>query len=242
MKLFFSVVFCLLWLSFSSGAEQPVRLKPLVFSYVRHPIVELQLKPMITEAYRNLGYEVRFVDMQSDRFIQQFESGAIDGDVARLGQLASVLPSMLLVYQFDQLNLTLQCRPGLSCVEADLENPEQLLFVPAQTQVFKMLQLNYKAQIYTVRDWSQLLDLYKNDKIDRFFWLEGTLLKSGLLPDTSSLQIKTPTLDLYHVLHNSNTELAPLVKAELKKIMQKKTGIVTAAEDMQKDNKNQPER
>ncbi len=56
------------------------------------------------------------------------------------------------------------------------------------------------------------------------------------------MQIKTPTLDLYHVLHNSNTELAPLVKAELKKIMQKKTGIVTAAEDMQKDNKNQPER
>ncbi|MCA1928412.1 hypothetical protein [Rheinheimera sp.] len=231
MKLVFYFVHCLLLWSFFSDAEETTRLKPLVFSYVSHPIIELQLKPRISEAYRKLGYKVRFVNMQSDRFIQQFESGAVDGDVARLGQLTSVLPSMLLVYQFDQLNLTLECRPGLSCTEADLEDPKNLLFIPAQNQVFRMLQLNYKAQVYTVRDWSQLIDLYNEGKIDRFFWLEGNRLKTGQLPQTNSLLIKTPELKLYHVLHNSNAELAPLVKAELEKTRQKRASADSKTED-----------
>ncbi|MBU0914669.1 MAG: hypothetical protein KKF22_19235 [Gammaproteobacteria bacterium] len=231
MKLVFYFVHCLLLLCFFCDAKETTRLKPLVFSYVSHPIIELQLKPIISEAYLKLGYKVRFVNMQSDRFIQQFESEAVDGDVARLGQLTSVLPSMLLVYQFDQINLTLQCRPGLSCDEADLADPKKLLFIPAQSQVFRMLQLNYKAQVYTVRDWSQLIDLYNEGKIDRFFWLEGQRLKSGQLPQTSRLLIKTPQLALYHVLHNSNAELAPLVKVELEKIMQKKASADTKAEN-----------
>lgn len=222
MKLVFYFVHCLLFCCFFSDAKETDRLKPLVFSYVSHPIIELHLKPRISEAYRNLGYKVRFVNMPSDRFIRQFESGAVDGDVARLGQLTAVLPSMLLVYQLDQLDLTLQCRPGLSCTEADLEDPENLLFIPAQNQVFRMLQLHYKAQVYTVRDWSQLIDLYNEGKIDRFFWLEGRKLKSGQLPPSSRLLIKTPELKLYHVLHNSNAELAPLVKAELEKMRQKR--------------------
>ncbi len=107
--------------------------------------------------------------MQSDRFIKQFESGAVDGDVARLHQLTAFLPSMLLVYKFDELNLTLQCRPGLSCTQADLDNPDHLLLIPAQTQVFRTLQLSFGAKVYTVRDWSQLIDLYNEGKIDRFF-------------------------------------------------------------------------
>jgi hypothetical protein len=231
MKLVFYFVHCLLFCCFFSDAKETARLKPLVFSYVSHPIIELHLKPRISEAYRKLGYKVRFVNMPSDRFIRQFESGAVDGDVARLGQLTSVLPSMLLVYQFDQLELTLQCRPGLSCVEADLDNPENLLFIPAQSQVFRMLQLNYKAQVYTVRDWSQLIDLYNEGKIDRFFWLEGHRLKTGQLPQTNSLLIKTPQLALYHVLHKSNAELAPLVKAELEKTRQKRASADIKTED-----------
>lgn len=231
MKLVFYFVHCLLLSSFFCDAEETTKLKPLVFSYVSHPIIELQLKPRISEAYRKLGYKVRFVNMQSDRFIQQFESGAVDGDVARLGQLTSVLPSMLLVYQFDQINLTLQCRPSLSCTEADLDNPENLLFIPAQSQVFRMLQVSYKAQVYTVRDWSQLIDLYNEGKIDRFFWLEGRKLKTGQLPPTNSLLIKTPQLALYHVLHKSNAELAPLIKAELEKTRQKRASADSKTED-----------
>ncbi len=231
MKLVFYFVHCLLLSSFFCDAEESTKLKPLVFSYVSHPIIELQIKPRISEAYRNLGYKVRFVDMQSDRFIQLFESGAIDGDVARLGQLTSVLPSMLLVFQLDQLDLTLECRPGLSCTDSDLEDPENTLFIPAQNQVFKMLQLNYKAQVYTVRDWSQLIDLYNEGKIDRFFWLEGHRLKTGQLPQTNSLLIKTPELKLYHVLHNSNAELAPLVKAELEKMRLKRASADSKTED-----------
>lgn len=237
MKLVFYFVHCLLFCCFFSDAKETARLKPLVFSYVSHPIIELHLKLRISEAYRKLGYKVRFVNMPSDRFIRQFESGAVDGDVARLGQLTSVLPSMLLVYQFDQLELTLQCRPGLSCVEADLDNPENLLFIPAQSQVFRMLQLNYKAQVYTVRDWSQLIDLYNEGKIDRFFWLEGHRLKTGQLPQTNSLLIKTPQLALYHVLHKSNAELAPLVKAELEKTRQKRASADIKTEDKNTTNK-----
>lgn len=237
MKLVFYFVHCLLFCCFFSDAKETARLKPLVFSYVSHPIIELHLKPRISEAYRKLGYKVRFVNMPSDRFIRQFESGAVDGDVARLGQLTSVLPSMLLVYQFDQLELTLQCRPGLSCVEADLDNPENLLFIPAQSQVFRMLQLNYKAQVYTVRDWSQLIDLYNEGKIDRFFWLEGHRLKTGQLPQTNSLLIKTPQLALYHVLHKSNAELAALVKAELEKTRQKRASADIKTEDKNTTNK-----
>ncbi|WP_127024767.1 hypothetical protein [Rheinheimera mangrovi] len=231
MKMVFYFVHCLLFCCFFSDAKETARLKPLVFSYVSHPIIELHLKPRISDAYRKLGYKVRFVNMPSDRFIRQFESGAVDGDVARLGQLTSVLPSMLLVYQFDQLELTLQCRPGLSCTEADLEDPENLLFIPAQNQVFRMLQLNYKAQVYTVRDWSQLIDLYNEGKIDRFFWLEGHRLKTGQLPQTNSLLIKTPQLALYHVLHKSNAELAPLIKAELEKTRRKRASADIKTED-----------
>lgn len=225
MKFTLFFMLCLALFCNTLNAEKPVSLKPLLFSYVSHPIVEQQLKPLITEAYRNLGYDIRFVSMQSDRFIKQFESGAVDGDVARLHQLTAFLPSMLLVYKFDSLNLTLQCRPGLSCTQADLDNPDHLLFIPAQTQVFRTLQLSFGAKVYTVRDWSQLIELYNKGKIDRFFWLEGTLLKSGRLPPTSSVDIKTPALELYHILHKSNAHLAPLISTELRRLMEKKTSV-----------------
>ena len=92
MKLVVYLVHCLLLWCFFCEAEETTQLKPLVFSYVSHPIVELQLKPMITEAYRNLGYEVRFVDMQSDRFIQQFESvEKIIVGIASLPQLEGII-------------------------------------------------------------------------------------------------------------------------------------------------------
>lgn len=210
---------CLALFCSSPGAGQ---MKPLLFSYTSHPIIERDLIPLLTEAYRNLGYETSFVNMPSDRFIQQFESGSLDGDVARLNQLTGLLPSMRLVYKFDEISMTLRCRPGISCEEADLDNPKNIIFIPAQTQVFSFLQLNYKAKIYTVRDWSQITEMYYAGKLDRFFWLEGNLLQNHKTPKTNSFMIKTQPLDIYHVLHESQAELIPLISAELERLIAKK--------------------
>jgi len=57
------------------------------------------------------------------------------------------------------------------------------------------------------------------------------------LPPTNSLLIKTPQLALYHVLHKSNAELAPLVKAELEKTRQKRASADIKTEDKNTTNK-----
>ena len=187
----------------------------LTLSYTSHPIVNAVLLPLVQQAYQNLGIEVEFVAVESQRAQQLLKDGLVDGDVARLAQVASRIPNVVSVALLDKLSLSLRCRPDIQCNTEDVNNAQFRIFMASSRATLTLLDLNYKAELYPLRDWNQINVMYQQNKIERFLWIEGTLASSPVVDGAVILPLESTSLDLYHVLHKSHAHLAPKVAKQL---------------------------
>jgi len=215
-----------LWLAansghiFAAGVAQVTQHKSLLLSYTSHPEVEQVFIPLLRQAYHNLGYQVRFVNVQSDRFPQLVQQQQVDGDVARLSQMSELAGVTLEVYKLADINLSLLCRPHLPCDKSMLYQPIELIYTPANSQIYQYLQLNFHARLATSRDWQQLLQLYQQGKIDRLIWVGSTDKLPDDLKQTRQVSILDKPLSVFHILHKSRAALVPQIQAELERLMQ----------------------
>lgn len=191
----------------------------LTFSYTSHPVVDKVLLPLIRQAYQNLGIEVEFIAVESQRAQQLLNDGLVDGDVARIGQVASRIPNVVLVALLDKLSLSLRCRPDIQCNTEDVNNAELRIFMASSRATLAFLNLNYKAELYPLRDWNQINVMYQQNKIERFLWIEGTLASSPVVDGAVVLPLESTPLDLYHILHKSHAYLAPQANQQLELLL-----------------------
>ncbi|WP_337878689.1 hypothetical protein [Rheinheimera sp.] len=192
--------------------------KSLLLSYTSHPEVEQKFIPLLRLAYQNLGYQVRFINVQSDRFPLLIQQQQVDGDVGRLIQMTELVSVTVPVYHLTDAQVSLRCRPGIRCEESMLYQQDELIYTTANTQIYQHLKLHFHARMETSRDWQHIVELYKLGRVDRFIWV-GT---AGVVPDgikeTKAVLLKTPALPLYHILHQSKADLVPLVRSELERL------------------------
>lgn len=193
--------------------------RALVFSYTNHPTTQQYYLPIVRQAYQNLGIELQLVEAGTERFIQLYQEGKIDGDIARIGLLKQLLPSLLLVYQLDEMQVSYHCSARVSCSIADLTDPQLLIFTPVVKKVQQMIKLQILAKTYEVNNWQQLLDLYQQQKADRFLMADGRYFHTTLTASAQRISIPHMPLPFYHVLHHQHNQLAPLVTAEITKVM-----------------------
>lgn len=191
----------------------------LVFSYTNHPTTQQYYLPIVRQAYKNLGIELELVEASTARFIQLYQEGKIDGDIARISQLKQFLPDLLLVYKIDDMQVSYHCGANVHCSAADLNNPNRLIFTPVVKKVQQLIKLQLLAKTYEVNSWQQLLDLYQHQKTNRFLMVDGRRFHTTLNATPQRIAIRHTLLPVYHVLHNKYQQLVPLVAAEMKNVM-----------------------
>lgn len=191
----------------------------LTFSYTSHPIVDAVLLPLVQQAYQNLGIEVEFVAVESQRAQQLLKDGLVDGDVARISAVANRIPNIVSVALLDKLSLSLRCRPDIQCNIEDVNNAQLRIFMASSRATLTLLDLNYKAELYPLRDWNQINVMYQQNKIERFLWIEGTLASSPVVDDAVILPLESKPLEIYHILQKSHAYLAPKVVKQLELLL-----------------------
>lgn len=205
----------------SADEARPAKALPtkLTFSYTSHPLIDKVLLPLVQQAYQNLGITVQFVAVESQRAQHLLKDGLVDGDVGRLREVANRIPNVVLVMKLEQLNLSLRCRPDVLCNTEDMNNPQMRVFMAAAKSTLALLELDYKAELYPLRDWYQINMMYQQNKIERFLWIEGTLSSSPIVDSAVVLPLETKALEVYHILHNSYSHLVPQVAAQLELLL-----------------------
>lgn len=191
----------------------------LVFSYTNHPTTQQYYLPIIRQAYQNLGIEIQLVEASPNRFIQLYQEGKIDGDIARIDSLKQLLPQMQLVYQIDEMKISYHCSARVKCSPADLTDPGLLIFTPVVKKVQDMIKLKISAKTYEVNNWQQLLDMYQQQKVDRFMMVDGKRFHTTLQLSSQRFVIPHIPLPFYHMLHHQHQQLTPLVAAEIAKVL-----------------------
>jgi len=191
----------------------------LVFSYTNHPTVQKYYLPIVLQAYQNLGIEIQLVEMATERFIQLYQQGKIDGDIARIEALTQLLPQLLLVQQLDQMQVSYHCSAVVHCSAADINDPNLLMFTPVVKKARQLIKLQVLAKTYEVNSWQQLLDLYQQKKVDRFLMVDGGRFHTTLQVSPQRFEIAHMPLPFYHVLHHQHRQLAPLVAEQIQKVL-----------------------
>ena len=69
----------------------------LSFSYVKHPVIEQRLLPVLLETYRRLGVQLELESHPSARNLRNLSRGLVDGDVAISDILARPYPNLIAV-------------------------------------------------------------------------------------------------------------------------------------------------
>lgn len=191
----------------------------LVFSYTNHPTTQQYYLPIIRQAYQNLGIEIQLVEAGPDRFIQLYQEGKIDGDIGRTATLKQLLPRMQLVYQIDEMKISYHCSARVKCSPADLTDPALLIFTPVVKKVQDMVKLKISARTYEVNNWQQLLDMYQQQKVDRFIMVDGKRFHTTLQLSLQRFFVPHLPIPFYHMLHHKHSQLTPLVAAEIAKVL-----------------------
>lgn len=191
----------------------------LVLSYTNHPTTQKYYLPLVLQAYHNLGIEIQLVEVATERFIQLYQQGKIDGDIARIKALTQLLPQLLLVQQLDQMQVSYHCSAVVSCSPTDLNDPHQLIFTPVVKKVRQLIKLEVLAKTYEVNSWQQLLELYQQNKVDRFLMVDGKRFRTTLKVSPQRFEIPHTPLPFYHVLHHQHRQLAPLVAEQIQKAL-----------------------
>lgn len=191
----------------------------LVLSYSNHPTVQKYYLPIVQQAYQNLGIEIQMVEAAPERFIQLYQQGKIDGDIARIDALSQLLPQLVLVRQLDRMQVSYHCSAAVPCSAADINDPNLLIFTPVVKTARQLIKLQVLAKTYEVNSWQQLLDLYQQKKVDRFLMVDGARFHTTLQASPQRFEIAHRPLPFYHVLHHQHRQLAPLVAKQIEKVL-----------------------
>ena len=208
--------------SFSKASDRTAAPQKLILSYGPHPTMDNMILPRVQKAYQKLGIQIDFVPTNSERFVKLFQQNLLDGDVARINRRHQQIPDLVDVLLIDQVHASYHCRPKIPCSLKDLQDPGLRIYIPTIEQGLAAMEINIKAKLYIVNDWSQLLSMYRHGRIDRFIWLNSEHYHKDELTDTVSLNIPHPKTELYHVLRKKYAAIFPQIKAAIEYEMAQK--------------------
>lgn len=189
--------------------------KVMRLSYVSHPAVDNFFIPLIQKSYERLGVETHFISVEAERGYLLLEDGLVDGDVIRSKMAIDTVKTLVPVVLLDEVSAELHCRPEIHCTLEDLNNENITIFFPETVRGLKALGLSIKAKTYHLRDWTQLIQLYKANRVDRFLWLSSALSCDRLMINTKVIPLSAAPIRFYHVVHESKSHITEKLKVAI---------------------------
>ncbi|MDP4529109.1 hypothetical protein Q3O59_08710 [Alkalimonas delamerensis] len=197
-------------------AAEPMPVKNLVISYSDHPYVMHILNPLLQAAYKELGYQVEFVQADGARAHTLFQRQLVDADSGRTSYWLAEYDAELPVIWLDTLQLSLYCRQEIPCNAEILQDPRVFIVIPAQESTYQQFQLEMNARPYFVSGFATAEKMLLSGRVDYLLWVEGQLLSPLNDPNLQRATGSLRQFDVYHVLHSHHQTLLPELEAAVR--------------------------
>ena len=226
----FILVVITLLLSFASFAQNP----PLVFSQT--PLGEnfSCADNALTNAYKNLNYDINFLTLPSKRSLKEANSGNVDGEMLRAIGVEKRYPNLIHVpIVLCSVESVLLANKAVTINSlADLKNYRIGITTGYVDQ--ENIARKYNLNVMRAAKDEILQIMLLRDRVDIIFSTEQkahTLLQK--YQDNEKYNIyKVKTLnrkiDLYHYIHKKHQAILPMLTEELKKLSQ--SGLIDTSQ------------
>lgn len=226
----FILVVITLLLSFASFAQNP----PLVFSQT--PLGEnfSCAHNALTNAYKNLNYDINFLTLPSKRSLKEANSGNVDGEMLRAIGVEKRYPNLIHVpIVLCSVESVLLANKAVTINSlADLKNYRIGITTGYVDQ--ENIARKYNLNVMRAAKDEILQIMLLRDRVDIIFSTEQkahTLLQK--YQDNEKYNIyKVKTLnrkiDLYHYIHKKHQAILPMLTEELKKLSQ--SGLIDTSQ------------
>lgn len=202
--------------AFSSDTE---RAQILTLSYVKHPIIEQEIIPLLEDAYAELDIQVKFIEQPSARNLLQASRGITDGDVAYSDLLVKRYPNLLKVEPgFLDSQFVLLCRASRLCSPDILRDADAVVVLTDATRdgMKAIFSDDLRARLYAINYLHMIPELIDGEKFDYGVYVTTTA-GLGLQPFAKLQSVKLFKTRTHHILHEKHRELVPRISEAIKR-------------------------
>lgn len=193
----------------------------LLFSYISHPQISL-IQNELRQAYANLGIELAFTPVASEREFIVGNRGEVDGITAKFAMAEEQLPDMVRAnVALMEVEVYLVCAKTVVCQQQILQDASKMLaLVGGKTVLSEALQ-STKIRRMELSSHQQVLDMLAHKRID--YALLVLSYEHIRMIGPQGIQIALPAVyqgEVYHYLHRRYAELVPAVERELRYVVE----------------------
>lgn len=210
---FFAIVLGVLSISVNAQ-DYP---KSLTISYVKHQAVLNLYKPMIEQAYAQMGIKIKFVPVDISRSLTFIDKGHIDGDVIRANVVTHNHPNLIAVSPaLTEMEVILYCQPRVNCSRAALNQPDTILGVVGSIKQYHDVLKNAKVSTSSYVDYQVMKEAFEKKRLDYMLGIVDKHSKNNYRLNIAHQQQALFTQYGNHMLNKKWAFLVP----ELSKIIQ----------------------
>ena len=183
--------------------------EPLKFNRPADTAQSRYVIELITQAYKESGYQLSLIDFPRERALIAANSGELDGQLARVIDIEKTyanllrVPTALFNFQLLLIHQKTLCEP---CQPNDFKKISIVPTYPAANNFLE--QQNYQGEILEVKSIKSQLTLLNQALTDAILVLDFQLqTEVGTLPPNRYTVQPVNNTSSYHYIHNSHTEL-----------------------------------
>lgn len=224
--LWFVAIVVIIFLSVATrpavAIEPAVTMDTLVFSTPELTADTLSSEIILKEAYRRIGIAASIVKLPPERALLQANTGAVDGEVQRIGTISRIYPNLV------RVDPSINFLDGMAFtknVEAEIRGWNSLR--PYRVGILrgiKFLEANTaNMNVLSLNNYNSLFAMLRNNRLDivvtpRFSALHH--MKAKGISDVHELPPALVRLDLFHYLNRKHVDLIPRISAVLRKMVE----------------------
>ncbi|MBT1066076.1 hypothetical protein KJY73_21050 [Bowmanella sp. Y26] len=198
----------------------------LLFSYISHPQISL-IQDELRQAYSNLGIELAFTPVASEREFILGNRGDVDGIAAKFAFAEEQLPDMVRVdVPLMTVEIYLVCSQSVVCQHQVLQDARKTIALVGGKTVLSEVLGDSPVRRIELSSHQQVLDMLGHKRID--YALLALSYKHIPMLGSQGIQIALPAVykgKVYHYLHQRYAEQVADVERELRYVVERSNSI-----------------
>lgn len=206
MKLTFLLIFCLLN-TCKVAISKEVK-ERFIISYVEHASIINYYVPLLDAAYRSIGIEPEFVQINDKRALKLLNQGEIDADTAKSGEVFVLYPNIIKVpTPISKIQVMLICQLTMDCDLNVLQSPNKMLGLIAGDEFYSNLLASSKILITEVTSFKILIEMFKHKRVDYIFMVfdERDIKAKAAFDNKYLIEEKIG----FHIMNKKHRDLIP---------------------------------
>ncbi|QOL26686.1 hypothetical protein LP316_05135 [Thalassotalea sp. LPB0316] len=216
-----SVFFILILSAFTWQTFAVEKPEQMLISYISHPDAETY-KPLIIKTYNDIGIDVEFINMTSERGLLSVSSGLIDGDLIRVDKSVQEIEGVILVKpKLTKADMYLICAPNVPCDKRVLHTSPDIFASKRTAHLLKSyLPTDFSGQVIEIEHLALIPELIKRKRGSYGIYYKP----SNQLAPEIALNFQSYLIDqfnAYHIIGERHAALLPELELALSQNLQR---------------------